>query len=501
MALPTIVLTVNSVAVNNNTIVGAISITHRENEASLMEVTLQPAAGLQDLDSWAGKSITLDVGGVRSYTGVVDMPEVDVIYKRITLVCTDKRRERLNDDLAATIGTIGFYSDAVFPEVENVIEELDQRLQTIPSAADYKPDGTYALTDINPKTIPDITLTDSDIYRRQPQVNTTSRARLTNQVNLTFDFQYTRKRHREREFKIQDLSFCDILDLGALGSFTLKKTFLNYADQMDWIVNESTIVWEEMPASTASTAPPCTVDIAYIHDDRFATSMTYDAATRFSQTVTERFTITVKAPQSITQYGLIDWDQANGLKVEFDSSNWESFKKYQAPTGGTSDANDYYIDEAGLTADFDDAILTAINIANTKIIRSHRDAQATFETDLRTDFDLTKTIELSTVPLDAKGKVTEIFHLIDISLGKGNTTTTISLSTATGTQTPDSLTVPTRPSVPVLADAFTEPQVMLISDGNVVTPAIDDTSRDEQIVTSNVTYNVEIQNDTFGVTF
>ncbi len=496
----TATLTIDSVVIPVSQLHGVASISRRENEASTMEVTIIPPSGLVDVSLWAGKDVTLDIDGTRAYTGTVDDPIIDMVQKKITFFCSDKRRERLNVDLAAIIGTIGFYSPAIFSETENVIDELDQRLQTIPSAVDIKPDGTYAITDMNPKTVADITITDSDVYRRQPKTSPTSRSRLTNQVDISFDYRYTRKRHREKEFKIEDLSFCDILDLGPLGSFTLKTSFYNYATSMDWLINDSSIVWEEMPFSTASTSPPCTVDIAYVQNLRFATSMTFDSSQRFSQTITENFTITVKAPQSIAQYGVVAWGQKNGYQYEYDSSEWEDYKTYSAPTGGTSDPNDYYIDEDGPSTDFDDAVLTAINIAKTKIVKSHIDTQTNFETDLRLDFDLTKTIAFNTASITAHGKITAIDHNINFETRKGDTITEISQSTAQGSQTPDAIVPPTRPTVPVVADVFVEPFVMLITDGQVVTPPVDDTSRDEQIVTQTTTYDIEIQNNNYGIT-
>ncbi|MCP3674553.1 MAG: hypothetical protein GY829_08830, partial [Gammaproteobacteria bacterium] len=126
----------------------------------------------------------------------------------------------------------------------------------------------------------------------------------------------------------------------------------------------------------------------YHHPD-YATSLTFDAAKRFAQTVTEEFQITVKAPQSISQYGVINWNQDNGIESDYDSNTWESFAAYSTPTGGTANANDYYIEQDN--ADYTSAIETALNIANTKIIKSHRDTQVNFETDLRLDFNLTHT--------------------------------------------------------------------------------------------------------------
>ena len=201
-----LVLTVNAIVITHNQIHGLITISRRENEASTMNVTLITPTGLQDLDYWAGKDISLVINAVTTFTGTIDIPEIDVVYKKIKLVCTDKRREILNDQ---DVSTVGFYSSAIFSETENTIEELEQRLTTIPSVADIKPDGTYSITDINPKAIADFTLLDADVYRRKPSVSPTSRGRLTNQVNLNFKFRYSRRRHRERNFKIGSFSFCD----------------------------------------------------------------------------------------------------------------------------------------------------------------------------------------------------------------------------------------------------------------------------------------------------
>lgn len=501
MSWTSIILTVNSVVIDNSRIFGVIRIKRRENEASVMDVTLLESTGVQDLNYWHGKDVSLVVDGVTAFTGLIDYPNTDVVGRKIALVCSDNRREILNANVSGELSSIGHYSDAVFSGPDDVIDELEQRLQTVPSVAELKPDGVYAITDINPKGVADYTLTNADVYRRNPGVTPASRTRLTNQVDLDFEFRYTRLRHRERGFKIEDLSFCDILDLGVLGSFTKKTTMENWANNLGWLLNDSSIVWEEMPASTPSTAPPCTVDIAYVQDTSFATSMTFDAATRFAQTITEKFSITVNAPQSIAQYGLINWGQSNGYEAKYESNDWESFTEYAEPTGGTDDVNDYYIDKTGDISDFNNAVLTAINIAKTKIIKSHRDHRTDFEIELNLDLNLTHTIALNTDYITAKGKVTDIEHTLFLSKRYGVTKVEIAQSTAQGAQVSDAINVPVRPAAPVVADAFVDPLIMPIADDDLITPAIDDLSRNEQVVTTAVTYNLEIQNDPYQVTF
>ena len=503
--ISSLTLTVDSSAIPSNQIYGYIKISRKENESSNMEVTIVPPSGVQNMDNWRGKSVVLNVNGTVVYTGAIDTPAIDLIYKRITFRCTDKRRETLNTDLAGTISTIGYYSGAIFQKPENVIDELDQRLTTTPEAVDLKPDGNYAITSINPKTVEDITLTNSDILRKSLSVSETNRGRLTNQVNLNFKYRYTRLRHRELAFSIEGDTFCYVVQNDAQLRFWLKSTFEQNAEQLAWPIDPTSITWTELPPSQNVNAL-CSLGYDFIvyTSKQYAEKMGFNAATRFTQTVTEDFSITVTAPQSISQYGLIDWNQDNGYSVEYDTRQFEIFDTYAPPTGMTSDPNDYYLDQDGVSTDFDDAVVTAINIAKTKIIRSHRDTQVSFDTQIRVDFDLTKTIYLNTAGVQARGKITSIEHNIDITNRYGTTTTEISLSTATGTQTPDSIVPPTRPSVPVVADTITNPVVLPFSilngTGSIDTPAIDAISRNEHVVAKSDTYNIEIQNDLFQVT-
>lgn len=500
MSFTTFSLAINSVAVPASQIAGSVVISRRENEAASMVITLITGTGTQDLSSWAGKSITLDIDSVRAFTGVIDIPEIDLVGKRITLLCTDRRREILN---AQAVTGVGYYSSAIFPDVDNTIDELEQRLETTPSAADIKPDGSYAITSQLPKSVADITLTNADVYRRNPTVTPTARGRLVNQVNLTFKHRYTRLRHRERTFQIGDNTFCEYsAQLGAV--FTSKKQFLEYIKSMQWLAKESTISFTDLPPTNASySACAGAPFLWYNPNDLYALDVTFNAAYRFAQTITENYTLTVKAPQSITQYGLIEWDQEHGLSTDYDATVWEKNEVYQTPTGLTFDANDYYIDKDN-NGEYTAAIETAINMAATKIIRSHRDTRVSFETDLRLDFDLTKTIYVNTATVKAQGKITEINHVIDVVNRFTTTTTEIALSTATGTQTADALNAPTRPTVPVIADSFSTPYLIeldLFGVGDIATPDIDDTSRNEQVVTASETLNVEINNDTFEVIF
>jgi len=495
MPYSSLVFKIDNAAVPDDQIHGAITITRRESEAAIMSVTLLPPVGIQDIDAWAGKAVTLDVDGTRAYTGIIDTPVISLISKKITLECTDRRREIIN---AQDVSGVGYHSLSIFEEPDSVFEELEQRLQTTAKAVDIKSDGSYALTDINPKATADIVLNDSDVRRRTPSVSPISRGRLVNKITLTFDYRYIRLRHRERNFRIENYDVCDALLHPAVGA-TKETEFLNYAASMGWLLNDTTVVFEDFPPSQWYNCNG--TEFGWVSPPGYAIAIEYTAAKRFSQTLTEKTSITVQAPQSISQYGAIEQQLSNSHNVDYDQAGWEAFGEFAAPSGGTDDPNDYYIDQTGLIADYENAILTAINIASTKIIQSHRDTSIDFTTDLRLDFDLTKTIQLSISVVAAIGKIVDIVHSIDIANRFTSTDTIIKLSTAQGAQTTDPIVVPARPAAPVITEPYDNPYLMHIADNQLITPDIDDLSRQEQIIESANTYNIEIQNDPFQVIF
>ena len=91
----------------------SVEIERGENKAALMRFTVQPPAGVQDaliLDVM-GKAVTLDYtengNTTRIYTGKVDIPEVDLLGGRISLRCTDARKERINAMAASEVAALG----------------------------------------------------------------------------------------------------------------------------------------------------------------------------------------------------------------------------------------------------------------------------------------------------------------------------------------------------------------------------------------------------------
>jgi hypothetical protein len=544
-------LYIGGAAVPANQIHDSIAINRSENSAALMDVTLITPTGTQDVQQWHGKTITLDIetatGITRVYTGVVDIPEFDLIKKTVTLRCTDRRTEQINEQLASELPFIGSWSDALFNKPEDVFEELTQRLTTPTKTVDFDAYGNYTIADYLPKATADYTLSDASIYRRSPSVQIASRGRLINRVNVEFEYRYTRLRHRQRNFQLIGASFCEVInhvDLSFLSTDSVKTNLESFG----WNVNLPAVSFEYLPgggvyncgggkffwspivtSGTTATVKDSDGNVVYDSNDNpktevinrtvtdytqaFCLSASWAASKRFAQDISEKVNLTISAPQSVTQYGLIEQSQRNGKDIDYDATEYEDDISYAVPDGFIATAGDSYQDKSGTAAGYRAALRTSFDIAITKITKSHRDNHVTVETPIWPEIDLSNTIETTAGIIQARGKVTQISHTIDINNRFAETVTQFSLSRAVGSQSDTPLTIPILNASLIGGYETNTLKMYSYDNGSIgfgtnsakavgmVTPAIDDESRNRQISESSYTLDIAIRNDPLTVVF
>ena len=499
-----IALYIETEKIAESKIAGAITIRRNEGESALMTFTLITSSGVQDINAYTGKNVKVDViadaGVYRLFTGKVDYPILDLINKRITFECSNNRKELIND---LDVSNIGTWSEHIFNDPEDSATELEQRLKTTPKTLDFDVYGNYSVNDINPKASPDFTLQGADVFYRNPSVSVVSSSEIINNITLNFGHRYTRLRHRERRFRIGPDRVCDVFTGQAL--WVNVKEALDSIDGTGWTIDRDSIGYEYMPPShwvayCTAIAPFLWLNLNDPHI--YVLNVYYNAAIRFAQTIVEEQTITVKAPQSIAQYGEKDKEITHSIDIDFDASEWESNEIYKDKDDLSGDSNDWYEDADGTDKDYEDAVKTAISIARTEILRSHRKNVVDFETPLFPTVELKHTVKVDSTQVVATGKVTSIVHVLDVANRYGSTALQIAFSTATGSQSDDTVTAPTRPSVPVVGEAYNNVVIEIPTvDDDIITPPIDDLSRQTQTVTGTTTHNVEIPNSTLTVTF
>lgn len=550
---------------------GAIRIERTEGGASICNFTLvyKPGAGAQTVETLAGKPVTIDFqtvdGTFRVYTGVVDIPEIDLIQKKIKINCTDRRLELINAQLGAVVPTIGYYSSIIFPTPKDVAEELAQRLTTIPYSVDFDAFGVYTLTPKRAKLTADYVLTGNDVYDREPTVNYTSRDRIVNKINIKFDYRYPRLHHMQRRFFWESPIHNNIC-LMLLEGYTLAQRSMIQAAVYgsNWILRGD-ITWTPIHnagwfcgvgwATTVFTGKTVgykkDMEGEFILDSSgnkiadvqitggtdyapvFADGAQWDATTRWAQTITETYSLLVEAPQSIALYGEVLNDTAYSSEDNTDTANWEDYKTFDNPFNIGGLQTTYHVDAVEGRGALNGAIVTALNIAKTTILNSHRDTRVSVNRFLWPEIDLKHTVLIDTAILKARGKVVSIIHDIDNGTTEAVTTIVLALSRSIGSQADSSFIVPAVPvdtvdpgsSDIILGNHYGEDpeqpgaenwtgrignkyvvgglgaRTKFTEQFKVVTPDIPAAVRDEKIKTIGGTYDVSIPNDLLEVIF
>lgn len=505
---------INGVLIDPAYIKGDVIITKEAGKAVLCEFKMGASDPYDFIYAVDGGSILINFrdssGWHRVFTGIIDTPEIDLINKYLTIKCSDRREELILSKMTALLPTIGRYATAVQGLINNVSSALAYRLETVPADVDF---DSFNNPDINswyPKVSADFTLGNSQVYYREPKVVIQSRASVINNIILNVRYQYTRLYHHQRQFTWTTPA--DVLswgfnsngtgpswrfDNGPVGHATAGmvkqaissakwKEFntLTYTDDYaDWGYNANfsltfggsqlNLLNEDI--GTIPTPTPTNPNAVYLYsippnsvDETRILSAAWQGSTRFSQNIEETHILTIRAPQSISQFGAIP--SANQMTAPtiyttaapFDTTPWDNYENASsAPSGATHVGNSYWVNEdntilpvevpmftaTNSLAEFNNTVLTAIDRAKTQILASHRNTKVLFEAPILPTLELRHTVAVNSTKVTCQGKVTKIVQTISMVEKGGNTTQVeISLFKSRGSAVTTVSTVPTRPT-------------------------------------------------------
>jgi len=557
---------IDGAEVDPELISGDLKVRRSESTASLCDFTLLAEAGLQDYESLHGKEIVVnchtDTGVYRVYTGIVDIPDINLSIERALIRCTDRREEQLNNQPDTVINSIGYYSPLIFDEPESKAEEVEQRLTTTPHSVDFDPYGQYTITPWLPKATADFVFVDEDIFAFQPKIQLASRARIVNNVEIKFGHSFDRFYQAGAGYSWTHAAKDRIgLYLVDGYSLTTREMVRQAAQSAGWYIPGNNItfdpIWpngwyyvdgtlvgfsttqtrgESVPVLDESGNQVSDADGNPSYETRitggtdmsqvFCLGAYWTAYKRWAQTVTEEYSMTVKSPQSIDQYGTITKTLNYAFQEESEASEWEGATAF--PVGqGFNGIHDQDKERTKL----DDALNVALRQAKNTIEGSHRATTVTFDTvRIRPELDLVHTLEVAAEELDCKGKIQSIEHRFNIRTGEAKTTVTVVLSRAQGSQAESALQSPGKiaDNINLTLDTrglgnwfgITPSYQMTGMIGNrwiqannniwrtnypeqfrVDTPSIPTTFRGTRSLTNDSLYNVELRNDPLTITF
>lgn len=425
-------------------LVGSASVVGEEGAARIARVTIKPSAGTISPLDYVGKTLTLDyvldVAGTlvarRVFTGRVDTPFYDPNTTLLTLTCTDDLQNVVAALPRANIDAItgGRYSEAVHGELDDAWDYAQALMSTVKGSLDMAPHGGLRVT---PWKIASVwtTFTESELLYQRMELALPQRSTLVNSVSIEFDYRYARLRQRYTTVGWSGTQ----IDIAPTGwQYPTQQDILGACNGSGWKATQA--VFYPAPASIPHNSggfirPPAgSIDMAIVH-----------LTQRHAQTVTESYSITVSAPESIAANGELPFAIRGALASSFDGIAWESALDV-APLMDTGGEQDYAPDAPRASAEH--AIQTLLDQAEAKILGSHRSARVTNAVLCNPDLDIDKRVVINTAQCQADGKVARVEHVLDFERGSAITEFSIAISGVggAGILTPDTLSPPARPN-------------------------------------------------------
>jgi hypothetical protein len=483
-----------------------LTITKDEDQSTLCEFTILgdylSVPMSEFIEAVDGKRIVINyyntTGAYRLFSGMVDIPDIDLINKRLRFRCTNKRDELIKATMGASQATLGRYCPEIQGDYKDLVELVNYRMSTVTASLDF---DSYNRPNYNSwfaKSTPDFTLNPADIYYREPQVTWQSRGRVLNDVSVNIAYTFTRLYHKEQSFTWthpNKNSFCTqrntaystpnvqmILDAiqGARWKVVGEITF----DHL-WPANESGIYQD--CGETVFVPAPQTTPYNYKLDldednqgkvdtggmplyklvpvtpygrnlsETFTLGAHWTASTQWSQNIKENYYLNIRAPQSISKYGSVTKTRNITINDPYDSTVWENYTTVLPTPGNAVSQSGSYFANVDQVNRLYNAILTSIDIARAEILDSHRQTVVTVETALKPHYELRHTVKVDTDTVTCKGRLTRIKHTLDFSNRKNNRTElSFGLFKSTGSQSDTARNPPSRPgdSVQIAASAI-----------------------------------------------
>lgn len=458
-----------------------IEVTHSVGDNARATVTLNPGSATYNLYSYQGKQLTISARTgteyKRLFTGIVDIPRVELINEKIILEGISNRETLIRNNLTPYVPTIGYYSSAIFGDPRNVFQETNDRLTTIPFDLDFDGNNNWTLTSWTPKGTADFTLGNNNLYReQQPTVRIESSRDVVNKVviDATYVYQRLHQLSINYSWSAAGLDVCEFLTKG--NTLPSRSMIQEAAKSAGWAVynmgftelwsggfyrcNGVSIGWVNNKQSVVVSSTGALDSRGNVYTASSTTGLSslnsvlargaaWAAKTRVAQNVRENYTITVQSPQSQTLYGVRENNQKIDIQSEFDVSQWENERNYNSEFSGTkrksSDANTYYINSDLNNTDLNKAMIVALNQAKTTILKSHRDTEVMYTTFINPNLALRHTVALNTSRIVTKGKVKTIKHMLNAE-GEATTEVTLLLYRGVGSQVETTLSPPARPT-------------------------------------------------------
>jgi hypothetical protein len=467
-----------------------------EGAAHLAGFTLLPAGGTINPFSYVGAAVVINhirretSGNIaqRRFSGKVHQPDYNPVSGTITFTCTDDFQIRVSQLSRAVLDQLtgGRYHRAVHGEPENNWEYAQKLMETIPASLDCTPEGAITVTPWQGLAVHKIfnlsNTVDGSIKVTLPQ-----RTSIINQITATFQYRFTRLYRRTAHIRY-NMQLSDAVNnaLPLLARSTVEAALSSTGWEFFYQRGEGSIggggssyigprLADSDPVTPVIHYTPYPAvyeypfsDALWFQNESDTTCMGFSCSMyrRWAQTVTETYTLTVKAPESISQNGILAREDSASLASEWEASAWESDvnAEPQLDSSARFQILDYAPDAD--SDDRDDAIETYVDTLKVRLQSTHRTGQAGATVLMDPSINLTRAERIETERVTAEGKVVYVRHSSNADADAGYALTefriAISGHGATGLPEVDETVTapPTAPTASAISDAL-KPQYAL----------------------------------------
>jgi hypothetical protein len=521
-------------------IIGELTVEAEEGAARIADLVLQPGTGTTvDVPSWTGKPVVISfvnmstgspTGAVVLFSGIVDLPTVDLRTRCLNLRCTDDLQGVLAGLSRSAVDTLvgGRWSPAVFDAASSAYTYAQDLLSTVPACLDLDLARNPRLTPWAAKATADLSFTADQVLDGSLVPQFAERVGLINQVDLSFGYRFPRQKAEGYQVNY------DYLALNATsfvywvrdGNPFLSREAVRSAIQAAGgsIVSET---WTALP-TTGQVIPGTGGSPAGFWipnpstDPQFCLAFSIVAAFDYGQEIEETYSITINNPASIAEIGVVRESMSGALQGQYADpvaveTNVLLYKNkisaippkdLAAVVVGLTNSAD-----VTLTADSDRsaaeaAIEVLVDVAKVRIFSASRRSSVAGSLPLNPALDVDKTVAINADGVLAKGKVRRVVHRMAPDSGRAVSDFELAICSVAGVgiSHPDDATAAPAGSSAGTTSTLSAPTVTwngLAGQDQVITiafPGVADAERNKSNVAISQTFRAEITEDVFTIT-
>ncbi len=459
-----VVVEIDAVDVTVN-LVGEVSVEAEESSARIADFSMEMASGVTVYPTdWVGKQVRVffvdmssgtAASAILLFSGIVDVPSINIADAVIHLRCTDDRPGIIGAMSEAQIAALlpgSRWSSSVFKSGASPLVHSSDRLSTIPCALDLDASRIPRLANWEAKTTADFSFTADQILDQSVSVDLSERSSLVNTVDVAFSYRFPRIKaegwllgfdpialaHSAFKYWIRDGNL--LLQRAAVEA-ALSKAGSKIVS-ISWMALPTTA--QIIPGSGGSPAgvwlPNPPVDAQYCLG--FSAVVAFD----YGQTVDEAHEITVTCPASVASIGPIRETVSGSLEGVYDDikAAEQNILSYRgdltrippndiAPiSAGFTTSVDATLSADSDRAAADTAMETLIAVARAKIHGAHRRNSVRAAIPCLPVLDIVHTVSFVAQGITTKGKIRRLSHRLNVDSGSAITEFDLAICSASG---------------------------------------------------------------------